>query len=55
MIKTLMTRCIHCTRCVRFLNLVSSDEDFNLLGRGKSVELVHIFINIFIMNYPLYY
>jgi len=39
MIKTLMTRCIHCTRCVRFLNLVSSDEDFNLLGRGKSVEI----------------
>lgn len=41
-IKTIMTRCIHCTRCVRYLNLVSSDDDFGLIGRGSSTELVLI-------------
>lgn len=41
-IKTIMTRCIHCTRCVRYLNLVSNDDDFGLIGRGSSIELVLI-------------
>jgi len=43
-IKMLMTRCIHCTRCVRFLNEISGTNDFGMLGRGESSE-IGTFIN----------
>lgn len=39
LIKTVMTRCIHCTRCVRFLNEVSGTFDLGVLGRGFSMEI----------------
>jgi len=39
LIKMLMTRCIHCTRCVRFLNEISGTNDFGMLGRGESSEI----------------
>jgi len=35
----LMTRCIHCTRCVRFLSEISGTNDFGMLGRGESSEI----------------
>ena len=38
-VKMLMTRCIHCTRCVRFLNEISGTNDFGMLGRGESSEI----------------
>jgi len=38
-IKMLMTRCIHRTRCVRFLNEISGTNDFGMLGRGESSEI----------------
>jgi NADH-quinone oxidoreductase chain G len=38
LIKTLMTRCIHCTRCVRFANEVS-DFTLGILNRGQSMEI----------------
>ena len=33
-----MTRCIHCTRCVRFLNEISGIFDLGILGRGQNIE-----------------
>ncbi len=39
LIKTVMTRCIHCTRCVRFITEVSGVFDFGVLGRGNSMEI----------------
>ena len=38
-VKTIMTRCIHCTRCVRFLNEISGIQDFGIIGRGSSMEI----------------
>lgn len=34
-----MTRCIHCTRCVRFLTEVGGTFDFGVIGRGSSMEI----------------
>jgi len=39
MVKTIMTRCIHCTRCVRFITEISGSFDFGALGRGNSMEI----------------
>ena len=39
LIKTVMTRCIHCTRCVRFVNEVSDNFDLGVIGRGSSMEI----------------
>ena len=39
LIKTTMTRCIHCTRCVRFANEVAGVENFGAVGRGENVEI----------------
>ncbi len=39
LIKTIMTRCIHCTRCVRFAAEVAGVEDIGLLNRGERVEI----------------
>lgn len=38
-IKTIMTRCIHCTRCVRFLVEVSDFFFLGVTGRGYSMEI----------------
>ena len=37
--KQLMTRCIHCTRCVRFSTEVAGVDDIGLLGRGENAEI----------------
>ena len=34
-----MTRCIHCTRCVRFLQHVAGFKEMGGLGRGENVEI----------------
>jgi NADH-quinone oxidoreductase subunit G len=39
LIKTIMTRCIHCTRCVRFATEVAGVQDLGLLGRGEGAEI----------------
>ena len=39
LIKTTMTRCIHCTRCVRFANEIAGVEDLGAVGRGENVEI----------------
>jgi len=39
LIKTIMTRCIHCTRCIRFLNEIASTSFFGTTGRGLNMEI----------------
>ncbi len=39
LISTIMTRCIHCTRCVRFSTEVAGVDDLGLLGRGENAEI----------------
>jgi NADH dehydrogenase/NADH:ubiquinone oxidoreductase subunit G len=34
-----MTRCIHCTRCVRFSTEIAGVEDSGVFGRGNSSEI----------------
>jgi NADH dehydrogenase (ubiquinone) Fe-S protein 1 len=38
-VKTVMTRCIHCTRCVRFATEIAGVEEFGMFGRGGSSEI----------------
>ncbi len=39
LVSTIMTRCIHCTRCVRFATEVAGVNDLGLLGRGEEAEI----------------
>ena len=38
-VKTVMTRCIHCTRCVRFSSEIAGVEDLGIFGRGINSEI----------------
>jgi NADH dehydrogenase/NADH:ubiquinone oxidoreductase subunit G len=38
-VKMIMTRCIHCTRCVRFLSEVSDNYELGMLNRGNNSEI----------------
>ena len=39
LVKTIMTRCIHCTRCVRFTTEVCGIQELGLIGRGEDAEI----------------
>lgn len=39
LIKTIMTRCIHCTRCVRYMTEVAGVEELGLISRGEDAEI----------------
>ena len=39
LIKTHMTRCIHCTRCVRFMEDVAGTTEMGAINRGESMEI----------------
>ena len=39
LIKTVMTRCIQCTRCVRFITEVAGQAEIGLISRGEDVEI----------------
>jgi NADH-quinone oxidoreductase subunit G len=39
LVKTEMTRCIHCTRCVRFTTEVAGGTDLGAIGRGEDMEI----------------
>nr|VFJ94135.1 MAG: NADH dehydrogenase subunit G [Candidatus Kentron sp. H]VFJ95465.1 MAG: NADH dehydrogenase subunit G [Candidatus Kentron sp. H]VFK01544.1 MAG: NADH dehydrogenase subunit G [Candidatus Kentron sp. H] len=39
LIATDMTRCIHCTRCVRFGEEIAGEREMGLTGRGENVEI----------------
>jgi NADH dehydrogenase (ubiquinone) Fe-S protein 1 len=38
-VKTVMTRCIHCTRCIRFANEITGIEELGIFGRGTLSEV----------------
>jgi len=39
LIKTQMTRCIHCTRCIRFATEVAGVPEIGATGRGENMEI----------------
>ena len=39
LIKTQMTRCIHCTRCIRFATEVAGVPEIGAIGRGENMEI----------------
>tara|TARA_Y100000590_G_scaffold327660_1_gene372020 strand:- start:631 stop:2670 length:2040 start_codon:yes stop_codon:yes gene_type:complete len=39
LIKTQMTRCIHCTRCIRFATEVAGIPELGATGRGEDMEI----------------
>ncbi|MGD8325987.1 MAG: NADH-quinone oxidoreductase subunit NuoG [Sphingomonadales bacterium] len=39
LIKTVMTRCIHCTRCVRFAEEVAGVEEIGAIYRGENMQI----------------
>nr|YP_010394127.1 NADH dehydrogenase subunit 11 [Phytophthora litchii]DAZ88135.1 TPA_asm: NADH dehydrogenase subunit 11 [Phytophthora litchii] len=46
-IKTIMTRCIHCTRCVRFANEICGIDALGTTGRGNKTEINFYYPKIF--------
>merc|ERR1712078_149569 len=39
LIKTIMTRCIHCTRCIRFATEIGGVTELGAIGRGENMEI----------------
>ena len=39
LIKTTMTRCIHCTRCVRFATEIAGVPELGAIGRGEDMQI----------------
>ena len=39
LIKTFMTRCIHCTRCIRFMDEIAGVPSLGATGRGEDMEI----------------
>ena len=39
LVKTVMSRCIHCTRCVRFSTEIAGVQDMGITGRGNQAEV----------------
>jgi NADH-quinone oxidoreductase subunit G len=39
LIKTFMTRCIHCTRCIRFADEIAGVPELGAVGRGEHMEI----------------
>ena len=49
LVKTTMTRCIHCTRCIRFGEQIGGCSELGLLGRGEDTE-VGTFVETFVSS-----
>ena len=39
LVKTQMTRCIHCTRCIRFATEIAGVPELGAIGRGEDMEI----------------
>src|SRR5215468_7687442 len=39
LVKTVMNRCIHCTRCIRFMTEVAGVPELGAIGRGEDMEI----------------
>ena len=50
-VKTIMTRCIHCTRCIRFSDEILGIKDLGVVGRGSSSEIK--MNNVFFLDHEL--
>jgi NADH-quinone oxidoreductase chain G len=46
LIKTIMTRCIHCTRCQRFSTELSGRPEILMVGRGSKSEISNFIMNL---------
>jgi|688.fasta_scaffold20649_2 NADH-quinone oxidoreductase chain G len=46
-IKTIMNRCIHCTRCTRFADEICKNDFFGTTGRGSNTEINFYHKNLF--------
>ncbi len=46
-----MTRCIHCTRCIRFSDEILGIKDLGVIGRGSSSEIK--MNNVFFLDHEL--
>jgi len=44
-IRMIMTRCIHCTRCIRFFNEISGNSSLGMINRGGSSEISTYILN----------
>jgi NADH dehydrogenase (ubiquinone) Fe-S protein 1 len=44
-IRMIMTRCIHCTRCIRFFNEISGTSSLGMINRGGSSEISTYVLN----------
>jgi NADH dehydrogenase (ubiquinone) Fe-S protein 1 len=47
LIKTIMTRCIHRTRCIRYATEIAGIEVYGTTGRGKDMEVGTYIANLF--------
>lgn len=50
-IKTVMTRCILCTKCVRFLEESTINNNLGIIGRGKQMEIGFFIKNRFVSEF----
>nr|YP_010049264.1 NADH-ubiquinone oxidoreductase 75 kDa subunit [Pleurostomum flabellatum]QPL15589.1 NADH-ubiquinone oxidoreductase 75 kDa subunit [Pleurostomum flabellatum] len=46
-IKTIMTRCIHCTRCIRYSDELAGVGNLGCIGRGSEMEIKMVLNNFF--------
>src|SRR5476651_306249 len=42
LVKTVMTRCIHCTRCIRFVDEIAGTPEMGGLFRGEHMEISNV-------------
>jgi len=42
LIQTKMNRCIHCTRCIRFINDIAGYPEIGAIGRGENMEITSL-------------
>jgi len=45
-VKMIMTRCIHCTRCIRFLDEICNTYEYGITGRGEKSEITTFIFKI---------
>ena len=51
LIKMIMTRCIHCTRCIRFANEIAGVPSLGTSGRGQTIEVGTYIERLFISEF----
>ena len=51
LVSTEMTRCIHCTRCVRFGEEIAGIKELGMTGRGEDTKIETLSIKVFRRNF----